>query len=248
MLVKQKKVLFIPDIHCPYEDTIALEALYCFMNWWKPDTVIILGDLIDFYAISRFNKDPDRALKLQEELDSSVQVLKDIKDRAGNAKIYFIKGNHEARLKKYLWSNATELNSLKALRLENLLQFERFNIKYEDRGLLKYKHLIVKHGTLVRKFTCYTAKGEFEKNGKSGVSGHTHRLGSYRHTNEGGEYIWVESGCLCKLNPEYMEGETPNWMQGFTVGYFKEGSKRFLLETVPIIQGKAMYGGKEFGL
>ena len=33
---------------------------------------------------------------------------------------------------------------------------------------------------------------------------------------------------------------------GFAIGYFKENSKRYLIETVPIIKAKAMYGGMEF--
>jgi UDP-2,3-diacylglucosamine pyrophosphatase LpxH len=95
MLVKQTKVLFIPDIHCPYQDNVALEALYSFMKWWKPDKVIILGDLVDFYALSSFNKSPKRALQLQKELDQGVQVLKDIRDRAPKAEMHFLKGNKE---------------------------------------------------------------------------------------------------------------------------------------------------------
>jgi predicted phosphodiesterase len=248
MLVKQKKVLFIPDVHCPFHDNVALEALYNFMNWWKPEKVIILGDLVDFYALSSFNKDPRRALQLQKELDSSVQVLKDIRDRAPKADIHFIKGNHEHRLKKYLWSNSKELDGLRALQMEKLLEFDRFNIKYHDNGRMKYKGLVFKHGNVVRKYSGYSAKAEFEKNGTSGVSGHTHRLSVYRHTNESAPYIWIESGCLCKLNAEYLNGETPNWQQGFSVGYFKQNSSRFLLETIPIIKGKAMYGGQEFGM
>ena len=106
--------------------------------------------------------------------------------------------------------------------------------------------MLVKHGSVVRKFAGYTAKAEFEKNGCSGVSAHTHRLATYRQSNESGDYIWVESGCLCKLDAEYLNGETANWQQGFSIGYFKEGSNRYLLETVPIINNKAMYGGQEF--
>jgi len=45
----------------------------------EPDTIFINGDLVDFYAISRFNKDPERELKLQEELDEAVNVLRQIK-------------------------------------------------------------------------------------------------------------------------------------------------------------------------
>ena len=79
------KTLFIPDMHCPYQDKIALKAMYSFMDWWKPEDIVLLGDLVDFYAISRFNKDPERALKLQEELDQAVKVLKEIRKHAKNA-------------------------------------------------------------------------------------------------------------------------------------------------------------------
>lgn len=244
--MKYNKVLFISDIHCPYQDPIALKAIYSFMDWFKPKEIFIMGDLVDFYAVSSFNKDPERALKLQHEIDEAIDILEEIRNHSLKSKITFIKGNHEIRLKKYLWSEAKELDSLRALKLENLLNFDKFNINYEDRGILRYKNIIVKHGSVVRKFSGYSAKGEFEKNGMSGISAHTHRLAQYRHTNELDSFIWTEAGCLCSLDAEYMEGETANWQQGFAIGYFKEKSDRFLIETIPIISGKAMYGGKEF--
>jgi hypothetical protein len=43
-----------------------------------------------------------------------------------------------------------------------------------------------------------------------------------------------------------MEGETPNWQQGFGVGYFSKNSPRYLLEFIPFVGGKAFYQGKEF--
>ena len=245
-MTQYKRVLFVSDIHCPYQDDDALSAMYKFTDWWKPDKVFILGDLVDFYAVSRFSREPERVLKLQEELDEAVKVLKEIRKHAGDVKITFLRGNHESRLKRYLWSNAQELDCLRALRLESLLKFDELKIKYEDRGILKYKGIIIKHGNLVRKFAAYTAKGEFEKNGLSGISGHSHRLAQYRHTNESDSYVWTESGCLCKLTADYLEGQTPNWQQGFSIGYFKENSDRYLIETVPIVHKKSMYGGKEF--
>jgi hypothetical protein len=220
--------------------------MYNFMDWWKPEIVVILGDLIDFYAISRFSRDPARVLKLQEELDEGVLVLENIRKHAPKAKMTFLRGNHEDRLKKYLWANAQELSGLRALRLEELLQFDRLKISYNDKNQIKYRGIIIKHGSIVRKFAGYTAKGEFEKNGMSGVSGHSHRLAQYRHTNELDNFIWTEAGCLCKLDADYLEGCVANWQQGFAIGYFKENSKRFLIETVPIVSQKAMYGGKEF--
>lgn len=243
---KYRKVLFVSDIHCPYQDDQALNAMYNFMDWWIPDEVFILGDLVDFYAISRFSREPERALKLQEELDTAVEVLKDIRKHSGSVKITFIRGNHEDRLKKYLWTNAQELDCLRAIRLERLLEFDRFNITYNDKSQMKYRGVMIKHGNIVRKFAGYTAKAEFEKNGLSGVSGHSHRLSQYRHTNELDNYIWTEAGCLCKLDADYLDNSCANWQSGFAIGYFKENSKKYLIETIPIISGKALYAGKEF--
>ena len=245
-MTKYKRVLFVSDIHCPYQDKSALRAMYNFMDWWKPQEVIILGDLVDFYAISKFSRDPERVLKLQEELDESVKILNQIREHAGKVSIYFLRGNHEDRLKKYLWSKAQELSGLRALRLEELLEFDRLKISYEDKNQIKCGGVMFKHGSIIRMFAGYTAKGEFEKNGMSGVSGHSHRLAQYRHTNEADSYIWTEAGCLCQLDANYMDGSKANWNQGFCVGYFKNNSKRFILETIPILNGRAFYCGKEY--
>lgn len=246
--INYSKTLFIPDIHAPFHDILALEAMYSFIKWWKPNDVIFLGDVVDFYAISRFVKDPERALKLQDELDEAKSILSHIRRLCPAAKFYFIKGNHEARLQKYLWSQAKELASLRTLRIENQLGFKDLDIEYIENGIMKYKGIMLKHGNLVRKYAGYTARGEFEKTGMSGASAHTHRACVYYHSNDGGDYVWMECGCLCRLDAEYLEGEQPNWKQGFGIGYFKENSKRFLLEFVPIIKNKAMFGGSEFHL
>lgn len=240
------RTLFISDIHCPFQDDIAINAMVLFAQWWKPDTIIFIGDVVDFYAISSFAKDPNRGLRLKEELDTAKDTIGFICKMMPDTKKYFIKGNHEARLQKYLWTRATELANLDELRLEKLLDFEKHSIEYIETGQMKYHGIIVKHGNVVRRYSGYTARAEFEKNGMSGVSGHTHRLSVYYHNNEAGSFVWSEIGCLCRHDAEYLDGQAPNWQSGFGIGYFKENSKRFHIETVPIVRGKAMYGGQEF--
>ncbi len=243
---KYKKVLFVSDIHAPYHDPKAINALIAFANWYKPDVVFYMGDLIDFYAISHFVKDPVRAIKLQSEVDSAVKVLRQINNAVNGSQKFFLQGNHEARMQKYLWTVSPELSSLHGLRVENLLRLSEFGIKYIQDGKIKFRGMVVKHGTIVRKFSGYTAKGELEMTGVSGVSAHTHRLAIYTQSNEANDFMWMECGCLCKRNADYLKGNVPNWQQGFGVGYYKEGSRRFHIERVPIIKGRAMYGGAEF--
>ena len=51
---------------------------------------------------------------------------------------------------------------------------------------------------------------------------------------------------MCRKDAEYLEGEIPNWQNGWLVGHFKNNSKRYNLTLVPYVSGKAMYGGMEF--
>jgi len=100
---------------------------------------------------------------------------------------------------------------------------------------------------VVRKFSSYSARGEFEKEGMSGSSGHTHRLGMYFHRNRGGEYVWVETGCGCNLNAEYIDG-IANWQSGFAVFTFEKDGYYFYPQVVPIVHHKFMWGGKMYSL
>lgn len=240
------RVLFIPDIHVPFHDMVAIKAMLAFVKDWKPQVVFFLGDVVDFYAISHFAKDPLRSLQLQEEIDDTNKILDLICKSTPDSKRFFIRGNHEQRMQKYLWTKAAELSRLNGLKVENLLKLSERDISYLSNGRHLYRGTVIKHGDIVRKFGAYTARGEFESTGMSGVSGHTHRLAVYPHSNEAGDFMWMECGCLCRLDPEYMDGKKPNWQQGFGIGYYKDGSARFHMERVPIIKGKAMHGGYEY--
>jgi len=51
-----ERVLFIGDIHLPYHDELVLEQLFLFLAVEKFDRVVVNGDLLDYYMISRFLK------------------------------------------------------------------------------------------------------------------------------------------------------------------------------------------------
>lgn len=244
-MTQYEKSLFIGDIHVPYQDVNAIRIVLDFAKWFKPSHIFIVGDLIDFYSLSHFLKDPKRINSLQDDLDEAQSVLHDLRVVAPRAKITFFEGNHETRLIKYVWSKAAEISCLRNMRLEELLDLERFNIDFV--GALeeyRYHDFVIEHGDIVRKFSGYTAKGMMEKRGCSGLSGHTHRLGSNFLTNMGGDYVWFENGCLCERKPEYIK--SPNWQLGYSVGYFKKNDQRFTVEQVCIADRKAVYAGKEF--
>lgn len=226
------KFVVLSDIHFPYQDNKALNAALGFMEYNEVDEIILNGDILDFYDVSSFDKDPERINSLQQELYLADKFFKKLRALKPNAKIIFIKGNHEYRLERYLKKHP-ELYSLEALKLPNLLGLSKYDIGYIDKHY-KLGSLKITHGSIVRKFSSYSAHAELDKNDCSGISGHVHRLGvCYRQTPT--RYLaWFESGCLCDINPEYVD--SPDWHQGFLYGSIEKDS--FAVDIIPIVKGK----------
>lgn len=240
---RYEKSLFLSDIHAPYEDDKSMKVVCEFSEWFKPHKVFILGDLVDFYQLSKFDKNPLRMDHLQDDIDIARSCLEMIRTSNPKAQIWLFEGNHCTRLRKWLWSHP-EIASLRGLSINELLTLRQYNVHWVP-ALDDFVHhgIYLEHGDIVRKHSAYTARGMMEKRGVSGISGHTHRAGMHYLTNMGGDFVWVENGCLCNRNPEYVK--SPNWQNAFTVGYFK--NDRFTMSQVLIPDGKAVYAGKEFG-
>lgn len=228
----RNKFVVISDIHYPYQDDKAVKCVLHFIQNNDIDTIILNGDILDFYDVSSFDKEPDRINSLQREINITARLFKKLRDIKPKARIVFIKGNHENRLERYLKKHP-ELYSLDVLKLPNLLNLKKYNIEYSDKGI-KLGSLKIIHGDMVRKFSGYTARGELEKHDSSGISGHTHRGGVYYYKTPERYLAWFESFCLCDLNPEYVQ--EPNWQQGFLYGYVEKDS--FAVTPIPIVDGK----------
>ena len=232
-------IVSLTDMHIPFHDSRAIDVAFKFCKHLQPD-IIICHEWLDFYALSRFNQDPLRINGLQEEIDLAVDYWGVLRKNCPASEIINLDSNHQDRLQRFLWSDARALSTLRNLKLDELLQIKKHNIKMRES--YTYKKFLFKHSSLVRKFSSYTAKGEYEKEGMSGCSGHTHRLGQYFETKRGGSYTWVESGCLCKTdNVEYING-TANWQQGISLVSFEKGGTRFFAAPIPIIKHEIHFG------
>ena len=244
---RYKKIAFIPDIHVPYQDDKAVSVARQFIRHYKPNTVIFLGDVLYMYGLARFdNKDPKRIGHLNEEIEQAFYLLRDFREDAPNADFFFIQGNHEYRLKKYIRNNAPELHNLPGLDLATMLNLDHLQIEYVESGRMEYNGILVKHGDKVRARSGYTATGELESVGLSGISGHTHRLGQIYKTNRSGMFTWIEAGCLCDMQPEWVEGRVMDWQHGLAYGtYTPDKDKRFEIHTLPIINNKILFEGVE---
>ena len=230
------------DFHGIFRDKKTCKLLFDFIKRQKPDEIILAGDVIDFYSISKFLKDPRRKWDVQKEVDDAYTILVDLKRSAPRAKIHYIEGNHETRLQKFLWGKSPALTTIRNLQFEKLMELDKLKVKYHTaKKGYQFGDLFIYHGSLVRAKGGYTARGELEKNGCSGMSGHSHRDGKAPSRKRGGQLCWWENFCLCDLDAEYIDG-IADWSQGWSkvtlVG------KRPHVEPIFVANHSYIYGGK----
>ena len=241
------------DVHYPFQDDSALSVFYQIVRSVKPDLIACHGDLLDCWGISSFQKDLHHRVSLGEEIGMAQRHLNLLNHLAPRARKLLLKGNHEDRLQREIRRMATKPEALEILRLPQisealtwpaLLDLDVHGWEYHDKRTLLFDRLILKHGNVVRKWSAYSAKEEHARYNKSGISGHTHRRGVFEHTDWNGVHAWWEHGCLCNLEPEYVED--PNWQQGFLVVTWSDNRSQFSVEEVRIHEGATIFRGRQF--
>lgn len=241
---KLQKILLIPDTHVPYHNKKAFQLVMKVGKYWKPDTVIIGGDFIDNYSVSSHNRDPNRSLKLDVEVNETIKHLKLVKDLKAKKNV-FIAGNHEDRLERYLMSTAPELNNListpKILKLEEL-GFEYVPYKHVYKiGKLGVTHDLGKAGRTAH----LKALDDYQNNI---VIFHTHRLGyAIEGDVEGNKHVGTMLGWLGDVeSADYKHRAMANkeWALGFGMGYHDTETNNVYVVPVPIVNYTCLIEGK----
>jgi predicted phosphodiesterase len=90
-------VLVISDLHVPFTHPKYLDFIRRIKKNYKPDETVFIGDIMDFYAFSRYDQDPD-SLSPGDELKKAKEALKPWFNLFPKA--YACIGNHDVRLSK----------------------------------------------------------------------------------------------------------------------------------------------------
>ncbi len=229
------RVFVYGDVHIPYQDPDGLAIMFDALSVYKPDHIIVAGDLIDCEEISTFPK-REGVVKLVDELCAGEEHIKKLRLIAPDARISYLEGNHERRFARYVGSRAPALLEVKDVSVDTLLNLSNYGVDFypsTDRGIsIDLGKLLVGHWSRVSKHSAYTAKLLLDDYGKSHIQGHTHRLGAHFRTLADRTLVGYEGGCLCLLKVKYME--FPNWQHGFhTITIAPDGI--FQVQQIPII-------------
>lgn len=219
--MKTLKILHLTDQHIgPFQSMRALKQSLSAISIVKPAILVLGGDLLDCYPISRFIQRKNRLNSLQKELSVSSWYLRACRKRGPHATIIYTQGNHEERLQNYIDTKAPGLATLKALTIPALLPCNELGIKVLPYGKpFVFRGLHFTHGSVIRKWTGRSAQAQSEYENASVAMGHSHRLAAV-FSRRGPQVIQsYESGCLCSTRPSYMT-HRPDWQQGFSVFTF----------------------------
>lgn len=234
------EVLVLSDIHLPFHDLQSLTAAIEYGEARQPDVVLLNGDILDCYDISRFMKEQDRPT-ITDEIAMGIEFLELLRQAFPQARIIYKLGNHEERMRHYILKNAPQFGNLKALEFESLLQFERLGIERVNREIIKAGKLNILHGHEMGESVfspVNPARGYFLKAKANTLVGHYHQSSHHSEGDLNGNKVGVWStGCLCSLTPEYRPFAYTKWKHGFAY-VTVESDGTFVVENKEIIDGK----------
>lgn len=227
-------ILAASDFHFPFQDNKFVETFIKEVENTQPNYIILNGDLLDFYMLSRFSKSKE-GRPVEEEIEICKEFLQKVRLAAPEAKIYYVIGNHETRLEKYTCDNAPDIASM-VVDFYEMLDCKELDII----GCAKVtfnNEFYFEHGTKVSQKAGMSAMKELEAHYMSGATGHTHRAAKFVTNKQGKRYVHLELGCGCNLNPLY--AVHPDWCHAFGVITFRNGKLR-MAEVFEVINGEIM--------
>jgi len=252
-----KSAIWYSDQHFPHHDPHCLDVVEQLIQYENPDILINGGDTVDACQVSeKFSIDPMMREWLQDDIDQAAQHLayyKSLLKRGATA--HYLLGNHENRLEKAIENATGPRKEIVRLRVfQEHVTWEKimadagvgnwriYGYGYQDQIQI-VPNLITKHGTKLSQHSAYTGAAELRQHGRSGISGHIHRMGLHYKSDAGGNHVWAEGGCCCILQPKYMQA-TPNWQHGCWVIHYT--NDWFNMTPVFIQDGYARYNKEDF--
>jgi predicted phosphodiesterase len=215
-----RKIAVLSDLHIPYHDVRNLEVAIRYLEDWRPDLVVLNGDIFDCYSISRFSKHPDRRECLQDEFDIGRPWLKRIDaietDQKKPADVYAGEGNHDYRLMRHIMENPGFFK-LRALEFRNAAELPSRWTWLANQYHLRIGSLSIVHGDIRGGGGGkYCAANLLARLKSSVIHGHFHRSQSYWEPDyEGNVRAGWGSGHLADVNKAEDYTVCPQWSPGF---------------------------------
>ncbi|MFA6281239.1 MAG: hypothetical protein WCY05_01890 [Candidatus Omnitrophota bacterium] len=252
--VSGENILALFDLHIPFYAKPELGLVLKYAKKRVPDTIILGGDIIDFYSCSFWSTDP-QVRNMLRDISQTLMILKCLRDSFPDTRIVFKVGNHEERLERYIRVKAADLIEGKAEDMPDDPIFKDIDIVKNFRKIIKAdnlgidvvenkrilkvgKHLHIIHGHEFGggiSVPVNPARTLFLRGKEIAMCGHFHQSSQHSVKTMGEKNIACWSvGCMCDLHPEYRP--INEWNHGFA--YIETSGDDFEVENKRIINMK----------
>jgi len=242
-----KTYLIISDLHVPYECKEYSKLIIKILKLYKLQGIVQLGDALDFWQLSTYDKDPARKNTIKDDIDEWNHTLS---QWAGllprGAVVHLLEGNHEYRLSRYISRHARDLHGI-VPEMPQLLHLKERNAcagvtfkwhKYTKWNSCQLGDCTLLHGFYFNQHVAATNLAKYRTNV---ICGHTHRL---QHVSDGVHY----SVTLGHGSNEQLTAHQPTptgWTQALAILTVKDDGTT-TVEIIPVKNGKAVIRGKSF--
>lgn len=217
--------LVVGDAHVDeHQDLRRFDALGKYLRSVKPDNLVFIGDFLSLNCLSAWDKDKRKKMegaRYVAEINAGLEALDRIGKVPKNTTVYFLEGNHEDRLTRYLDYDPT---------FHGMVGVEK-DLELADRGFVwvPYKSSVVIDGT---SFThCpitgigkpianpNVAQKALRLYSNSIVFGHTHTLDHAAEHRHGSPHLQqaLAVGCFFEHVDEYAMGSITNYWRGLVL-------------------------------
>lgn len=253
-----RKFAFLTDLHYGFErksghktalhDPRAFAAAFAFLEDFKPEVLILGGDMLDCGVVSHHNHGkPGRVegMRLLSDADGCRRDCIQPLETLGASTMVYIIGNHEDWLNDMV-DQHPELEGL--FDVERLLKLAPLWQVVPQGKHFSLGKLTFLHGDQIKGAGEHCAKAAVTAYERNVRFGHHHTYQVFTKTSA----LDIKLGrtgvavpCLCTKDPKYQEGKANRWQQGVNFGYIlPDGTFRDYVAL--IIDGKMVVGGKVY--
>jgi len=218
-MAKPRPFVIAPDNHGDLQDNVSVAAIHRFMDDFKPDLVIHLGDCWDFRSLRRGASDEDQSGSLEDDVRIGMEFFDQFFSHGKER--YFLRGNHDQRAWSLLGSTKGMVRDY-CQELVNKIEgaCKRKKVKMlpydSDLGVLEIGELRCIHGYHHGIGACRQHANVY----RNSFFGHIHSIESApvpAHKPAEARSI----GCLCRRDIDYINAKTAKlrWGNGWAYGW-----------------------------
>lgn len=248
----------VGDVHGMRMDRSAVDAFLSDLKLWDPDEIILGGDILEcggwlakhqpigFIALSDYT--------YQEDVEAANWFLDQLQSAAPKACIHYIEGNHEDRVERWI------VDETMGGKRDAQFLYDAFSpevlLRLKERGIPYYRrsHVYVDgapRGWIKRGKMFFTHTLGRGKNAAAQAAAKTAGNVTYfcTHREDTATVVFpavglvkaFNPGCLCTMQPVWMNSDPSNWSQGYAVDIIAR-SENFQRLHVPIWRGESLAG------